>query len=98
VVSLRCVFEALPITASRRDEHLDTREPFGAASPDKSPEQVGRVSEAIPRGGAISNVPKIVLEAHHLATALPLARKINECLREQPEARFFRADERDRPH
>jgi len=53
------------------------------------------VSEAIPRGGAITKVSKIALEAYHRATALQIARKINEGLYRRPEARFFRADERD---
>jgi len=36
------------------------------------------------------------MEARLLATALQAARKVNECLRGRPEARFFRGDERDR--
>jgi len=54
------------------------------------------VSEAIPRGGAITAACKIALEAYRLATSQQLARKINEGLHQRPEARFFRADERDR--
>jgi len=51
---------------------------------------------AIPRGDAITEVPKIALEAYRPATAKQLARKVNEGLRLRPEARFVRVDERDR--
>jgi len=51
---------------------------------------------AIPRGDAIPEVSKIALEVYLPATAIQEARKINEGLRQRPEARFFRVDERDR--
>jgi len=51
---------------------------------------------AIPRGGAISEDFKNALQAHQLATAVQPARKMNVGRRELPEARSFRADERDR--
>jgi hypothetical protein len=47
---------------------------------------------ASPRGGAISEGGKNALEARRAATVWPEAGKINVCHREQPEARFFRAE------